>query len=233
MKNLIKKILYSPANAKMIVRMLVKIHQLSYAYLGAFASAAEGGIHPKHRIVKYKEWFLENIEPQWSVLDVGCNTGLMPHLLSEKAAFVYGIEIDESKIQEAKTKRQRQNIEYICADATTYDFGNRKIDCVTLSNVLEHIEDRVGFLKKLVANLKWEDSKNKRFLMRVPMIDREWLVPYKQELGIEWRLDRTHKIEYTEDEFYKELIEAGLKVSEIKFKWGEIWAVAAVNNIDI
>jgi hypothetical protein len=40
-----------------------------------------------------------------------------------------------------------------------------------MSNVLEHIDQRVEFLKKirLLAN---------KFLFRVPMIDREWVTLY-------------------------------------------------------
>lgn len=101
MKSLLKKIIFRSAVAKRIVRLLATLHQKFYAYIGLFAVAAKGGVHPKHRIMKYKKWFLDNIEPSWIVVDIGCNSGLMPELLSQKAKFVYGIEINESLIQEA------------------------------------------------------------------------------------------------------------------------------------
>lgn len=82
---------------------------------------------------------------------------------------IYGIEIEEKHIVEAKKKRQKKNIEFICADATTYDYSSLKaIDCV-----LEHIEYRVEFLQKLIQQIKWNDKK--RLLIRVPMLDREWI----------------------------------------------------------
>lgn len=49
------KIIYLPAVAKGISRFLANLHQKIYAYIGLFAVAFEGGIHPKHRIIKYKD----------------------------------------------------------------------------------------------------------------------------------------------------------------------------------
>jgi len=37
------------------------------------------------------------------------------------------------------------------------------------------------------------------------MINRDWITLYKKELGVEWRLDKTHYIEYTLESFEKEL----------------------------
>ncbi|MEA3513764.1 MAG: class I SAM-dependent methyltransferase, partial [Campylobacterota bacterium] len=180
--------------------------------------------HPKHEIMKYKEWFLDNIQKDWVVLDVGCNTGMMPEVMSSKASFVYGIEINCKNIEEAKRERQRDNIEFICADATTYDYTPLKpIDCVTLSNVLEHIEYRVDFLKKLISQIKWKNKK--RLLIRVPMIDREWIAVYKKELGLEYRLDNTHYTEYTYEQLRDELSQASIKINSYNIKFGEIYAV--------
>jgi len=67
-----------------------------------------------------------------------------------------------------------------------------------LSNILEHIENRVKFLNK-IKNLA------PKILIRVPMINRDWITLYKKELGVEWRLDKTHYIEYTLESFEKEL----------------------------
>lgn len=224
MRSLIKKIIFNRTAAKPITRFLAKVHHFIYSYLGFFASASEGGIHPKHRIMKYKEWFLDNIKTDWIVLDVGCSTGLMTELLAQKASFVYGVEINESLVKEARKKTQRHNIEYVCADATTYDFTGKTIDCIALSNVLEHIEDRIGFLKKLVKNPFWR-VEERWFLIRVPMINRDWLTLYKKELGLEYRLDPTHYIEYTFEQFQEELREASIEIISHHVRFGEIYAV--------
>lgn len=219
MKRLIKYILQ-----KYFLNLMLNTHSIAYYYSGVLASFRGDGIHPKHRIIKYKEWFLDNIEPNWVVLDVGCNTGMMPEVMSSKANFVYGIEIICKLIEEAKRKRQKENIKFICADATTFDYSPLKpIDCITLSNVLEHIEYRVEFLENLIKQVKWNDKK--KFLIRVPMIDREWIAVYKKELGLEYRLDNTHYTEYTYEAFEKELSQAGVNILNHHIRWGEIYAI--------
>lgn len=57
------------------------------------------------------------------------------------------------------------------------------------------------------------------------MFDRDWVPLYKKELGVEWRLDRTHFIEYTEATFKEEIENAGYVIDKINVQFGEIWAV--------
>lgn len=227
MLNIIKKIFKNKLIAKLLIKPVLKLHTLSYKLSSVFSSILNDNIHPKHGLMQYKEWFTDNIEENFIVLDVGCNTGMMPKIMSTKAKFVYGIEIEQKHIKEANKKIQKNNIEFICADATTYDYSKSKpIDVVTLSNVLEHIQSRVEFLKKLIKQVKWNNKK--RFLIRVPMIDREWIVLYKKELGVEYRLDNTHFTEYTFKQFKNELTQAGIKIKQYDIKFGEIYAVCEV-----
>jgi hypothetical protein len=51
-------------------------------------------------------------------------------------------------------------------------------DTVVLSNVLEHIVDRVGFLSALIAA-----TGATKFLIRVPHFEREWQMALRKELG--------------------------------------------------
>jgi len=224
MRKLLRMILNNKKMAKFLQDIVLNLHSKTYALSGSLASVLNDGIHPKHRIMKYKEWFLDNIQKDWVVLDVGCNTGMMPQMMSNKANFVYGIEIEEKHIIEAKKQREEENIEFICADATSFDYSPLKpIDCVTLSNVLEHIEYRVEFLKKLINLIKWKEKK--RLLIRVPMIDREWIAVYKKELGLEYRLDNTHYTEYTFEQLQDELLQSGVEILSYHVKFGEIYAI--------
>jgi SAM-dependent methyltransferase len=230
LKQIISKIIRTPPFPKLLIRPILKLHGLCYGLAGPLASQLENGVHPKHRIMRYKEWFLDNIGENDVILDVGCNTGMMPELMSQKAAFVYGIEINSKHIVEAKAKRQKNNIEFICADATTYDYTQcHPINCITLSNVLEHIENRVDFIIKLIKQVPWQDAANKRLLIRVPMIDRDWITVYKKELGIDYRLDSTHYTEYTYAQFEQELKDAGVQVLFHHVRFGEIYAVCQAN----
>jgi len=91
MKNTIKKLLTNKLIVKRLEKIVLNLHTKTYLLSGILAGSLNDGVHPKHRIMKYKEWFVDNIEKSWVVLDVGCNTGMMPEVMSKKASFIYGI----------------------------------------------------------------------------------------------------------------------------------------------
>jgi len=225
-KHLVNRIILSKTAAKTLIRPILRLHSQCYKWAGRYAVILNDGVHPKHHLIRYKEWFVENIERRWTILDVGCGAGAMPELLAQKAVFVYGIEIDKDRVAIAQAERSGPNIEYICGDAATYNYDlPRPIHCVTMSNVLEHIEHRVEFLKRLDRVVKWADRNHRFFLFRVPAIDREWIVLYKKELGVDYRLDPTHRVEYTLEHFERELNLASLVIRKVKACFGEIYAV--------
>lgn len=227
---MIKKIILNKALASLLIIPLLKLHNFLYKLISSYAVILNDGIHPKHDILKYKEWFYKKIDQNCVVMDIGCNIGSLPLMLSKKAKFVYGIEIVEKHILRAKKQVQKENIEFICADATTFDYSNiQAVDYVTLSNVLEHIENRIDFLKKIINNMNW-NSKKKVFLIRVPMIDRDWITMYKKQNNVEYRLDLTHFTEYTFKQFKEEINSSGLEIENYDIKFGEIYAVCKVKN---
>jgi 2-polyprenyl-3-methyl-5-hydroxy-6-metoxy-1,4-benzoquinol methylase len=177
----------------------------------------ENNTHPKHRLTNYHQFFLDNIAPKDTVLDAGSGLGLLACDLAGKASRVVGIDMNEEYIAQARQHCRRENITFILGDATTYDF-NKKFDAVVLSNVLEHIKDRPALLRRLAAL-------SPRILIRVPMIDRDWLVVLKKELGVEYRLDPTHYLEYTEPIFRQEVAAAGLTIEHLFVRFGELYAI--------
>ena len=194
---MIKKLLFNKFTATLLRNLILKLHNLSYKLSAIFTTIMNDDVHPKYDIIDYEQWFTDNVEKHDIVLDIGCNTGLMVDRLSEKAEYVYGIEINENLYVEAQSKIQKPNVEFICFDATTYDYSVcRDITVVTLSNVLEHIEHRVEFLKKIIKQVPWNSEYHKKLLLRVPMVDRDWITIYKKQIGVEYRLDRTHFTEY-------------------------------------
>lgn len=212
--------------APLVLRWVMRFHNLLYNLAGELAIVTNGGRHPKHRILGYQEWFCERLEPDWVVLDVGSNAGTMAALLAKKARHVYGIEIVARLNEVARRNHVAANLEFITGDATTFDFSACKpLDCVTLSNVLEHIRERPAFLSMLRQRLPWRDPECCRFLIRVPTIERDWLAPYKKEMGVEYRLDLTHEIEHTREEFMNELAAASLLVESLEVRFGEFYAV--------
>lgn len=223
MKKLIKVFLINKIAAKLLLKTLLIADKYLYFFIGQYANLYYEGNHPKQEIIKYVDWFLSHLKKDWIVIDIGSNKGEMTIKLSEKVKMAYGIEISEDLYKVSKLK-ENSKLEFINFDATKFDYSTiGKVDCITLSNVLEHIEDRIGFLTSLKNNVRFNNDP--LFLIRVPMIDRHWVVILKKNLGVDYRLDETHFIEYTKESFFEEIKKCNLKVKNFEVKWGEIYAV--------
>ena len=203
-------------NDKFKMKLFVKLDNYLYHKISTLSIKMNDGVHPKHRILDYHKFFLNKIEKNSKILDIGCGMGEVAFDISKKAQKVVAIDINKKKIESAKRRFSKDNLTFIVGDATDYNF-NERFDYIILSNVLEHIKDRQAFLKK-VKNF------GLFFLIRVPMINRSWLTIYKKELGFEYRLDKTHYIEYTLDTFKNELNNASLEIIDYQIQFGEIWA---------
>lgn len=200
-----------------ILRFVTWIHNFSYRLIGILAIRENGGIHPKHRILNYHEFFIKNVSSADSILDIGCGNGACTNAVSRKVSRAIGIDISRKNIVAARNKFSNTNLSYIIGDATIYNFG-RKFDVILLSNVLEHIENRIEFLQKI-------STISPKILIRVPLLTRDWLSVYKKEKGFEYRLDKTHCIEFTEENFKEEVEMAGLKIISAYQKFGELYAI--------
>ena len=180
------------------------------------------GIHPKHSLTNYHDFFIERIKNGDNVLDVGCGNGSVAISIAKKIpdSKVIGIDIDRNNIEFAKEKLKENNLRnltFIHGDIK--DQKEIKSEIVILSNILEHIENRPLFLKNIIFI-----SNAKTFLIRVPYFKRDWQIAFRKELGIYYFSDLDHKIEHTIDELKYELSEANLSICEIITIWGEIWA---------
>jgi len=200
-----------------LVRALVRADNLIYKVISRLVVLVNNGVHPKHDILNYHQFFIDNISSSDTVLDVGCGKGMVAFDVAVKAREVIGIDISVANIDWAQTHYVKENLKFVVGDATDYNFGNR-FDKIILSNVLEHIDKRVDFLNKL-------HGVSDTVLLRVPLIERDWLTMYKQKNGLEYRLDSTHFIEYTVVGLAHELEQAGWKVESYNVKFGEWWGV--------
>jgi SAM-dependent methyltransferase len=202
---------------RIAIHIVSFVHNWCYKFLTKLSILENDGLHPKHRILNYHAFFVDHVETTDVVVDIGCGNGANAYDVAAKASFVVGIDMNEKNVEKSKKKYRRDNLSYIVGDATTYTF-DRRFDKIVLSNVLEHIEHRISFLRSLkhISDV---------ILLRVPMIDRDWVVVYKQEHGIDYRLDPTHFIEFTDESLRKELSEAGWKVESHSVQFGEWWGV--------
>jgi 2-polyprenyl-3-methyl-5-hydroxy-6-metoxy-1,4-benzoquinol methylase len=194
-----------------------------YAEQGLLAVAYDGGIHTKHRHMKYHDFFTSRIDEDDRVIDIGCGIGAVAYDVSKVATQVVGIDLNVKSINTARARYQNPNLTFRTGDALA-TLPDENFSVVLLSNVLEHLQNRPQFLRHLQDTLQPH-----RILIRVPLYERDWRVPLKKELGVEWRLDPTHETEYTLETFADEIRAANLRIDYLEVRWGEIWSEVSSN----
>ncbi|MHA2284075.1 MAG: class I SAM-dependent methyltransferase [Promethearchaeota archaeon] len=218
---MIKTLLSLEKNPSDSLKFLLSLDRKIYSLTGRATKNYEGGLHAKHRLTKYHDFFIKNINDGDHILDLGCGNGFLSYniVTSVKNVKLLGIDLSKSYIDFAEKHYQHTNLKFLVGNALT-DLPEEKFDVIILSNVLEHIEHRVKFL----AQIKNRIGPTK-YLLRVPLFERDWRVPLMKELGMDYRLDKTHYIEYTQEIFFDELKKAGLRIETHEIRWGEIWSV--------
>ena len=201
------------------LRLLLKLNNQIYAFTGKFASDYDGGLHPKHRLMKYHDFFVNRLAPGETVIDIGCGNGALSYDMAERGeTMVTGIELNKVSLLKAKKKFVHERLRYVHGDVLK-DLPDESFDVAVMSNVLEHLPNRVEFLRTMQKRLK-----PKRWLIRVPLYERDWRVPLMEELSIDYRLDSTHYTEYTQESFAGEMEQAELEIVYREVRWGEIWS---------
>ena len=205
--------------AQEALRFLFGLDQRLYAEQGKHAVRYGGGVHTKHRHMNYHRFFSDRISETDHVLDIGCGIGAVAHhVATVTGARVVGVDYNERNLEQARRQFSHPRIEYRCGDALK-TLPDETFDVVVLSNVLEHLPERPAFLRRVV-----DATGARRLLIRVPLFERDWRVPLKRELGLDWRLDDDHETEYTLESFQEEMREAELEIRHLEVRWGEIWA---------
>ena len=203
------------------VRDVLRLYDDTYAAVDRAAIAYDDGVHAKHRLTRYHDFFVERVRPGERVLDVGSGKGELAYDLVDRAgAIVVGIDHDPHHVAFARSRFVHERLRFEAGDVLER-LPEGRFDVVVLSNVLEHVGDRVGLLILLV-----EQARPRVILLRVPVLDRDWTVPLKQEVGLPHFSDPGHHVEYDADGFRAELEAAGLDATEVVLIWGEIWASA-------
>lgn len=203
------------------VRNLLESYDDVYAKLDQAAIAYDGGVHVKHRLTRYHDFFVERVRAGERVLDVGSGKGELAHdLVTRAGATVVGIDHDPSHLAFARSRFTHEALDFREGDVLD-GLPEGHFDVAVLSNVLEHLDGRVLFLRTLLAS-----ATPSRVLLRVPVYARDWTVPLREEVGLSPFWDQDHEIEYEPESLRAELHEAGLEVTELVQGWGEIWAVA-------
>lgn len=207
------------ALARAAMHVLLKLDDYLTWCINRVAIQYDGGVHVKHRLMRYHDFFVDRVAPDERVLDIGCGYGAVAYSVASRAgAWVTGIDLNASNIAKARNRFRHPTLTFRQGDALT-DLPQDSYDVIILSNLLEHLERREEFLKAVQQKIR-----PTRWLIRVPMINRDWRVFLRKELGMFYFSDRTHFTEYTQDSFDEEMRRAGFQVVHLQINWGEIWA---------
>jgi len=105
---------------------------------------------------RFNRWVLSRFERHLGadVLEVGCGSGTFTALMAARGHSVTGIDIDPSYVEAAKQRVSKfAGARIACGDATAAEWSER-FDTVVALDVVEHIEDDRGFLRRLARALK-------------------------------------------------------------------------------
>jgi 2-polyprenyl-3-methyl-5-hydroxy-6-metoxy-1,4-benzoquinol methylase len=97
-----------------------------------------------------------------SVLDVGCGIGILARLMASDRTVV-GIDGSADKIRRARELDAGEGVEYVHVLFEDWS-PDRTFDTIVLTNVLEHLPDPAGFLRRCLPML----SRGGRLLLTVP-----------------------------------------------------------------
>ncbi|MET0230156.1 MAG: class I SAM-dependent methyltransferase [Rhodanobacteraceae bacterium] len=103
------------------------------------------------REIWYEHWhryaFARRLVAGKRVLDCACGEGYGSALLSDVAAEVVGVDVDDVSIAHARERYgARANLHYEKADATALDFADARFDVVVCFETLEHVEKQAEML---------------------------------------------------------------------------------------
>lgn len=84
------------------------------------------------------------------VLDIASGDGYGSNLMSKKASLVYGVDIDDRTVQEAKLKYKKENLEFITGNASEIPLEDSSVDVVVSFETIEHHDKH----REMIAEIK-------------------------------------------------------------------------------
>lgn len=193
-------------------------------------------IHPKHLLGSQSQyWYLQHLDPQDIVLDVGCGNAMHTLVCAAKCRQVYGFDCDSRQLQIGRAKAESEGISNIYlseGDAEApWNFPDGYFDKVLLLDVLEHLDQRDFVLQEAKRVLK----DGGRLLLSVPNRETSWK-RLRREAGLFAHADEDHKVEYTQEEIRRELARNGFvceSLEPIVYDTPWDWAINVIGGISL
>lgn len=155
------------------------------------------------------------------ILDIGCAQGTLALLLAERGHEVVAVDLREDFLTYAKTRHERGQIEFVCADVLK-DEIHGEFDLVFANQIVEHLV----YPDRLLLALKRRLREGGRLVMTTPNADyfRSWL-PTFSELGDAANFEHLqnsadgdgHFYAYTAEELVKEFVVTGFREVSHRF----------------
>jgi SAM-dependent methyltransferase len=196
--------------------------------------------HPKHLLdVPWHHWYLADVGPEDTVLDVGCNNGAHAFVLATRAARVVGVDVDQDVLALARARAAAegaQNVDFVAGDLTAKEtlagLEARSFDVALALDVLEHLVDRESVLGSVRSLLR----PGGRLIVAVPNVDTSYK-RWRRRLGGRVYSDPDHKIEFTAASIRRELEQAGFRVERIELggydtPFGGLTSLVGVVSLD-
>ncbi len=184
------------------------------------------------------------LDNQAFIIDLGCSTGALLFKLFEKNPKFILCGVDNSKamqeIAKNKAKAYGSRVEFIEADALTFEFNSA--NAVILNYTLQFIRPlkRVNFIKKIYDGLEeggifilsekllYEDKKLSKNMIEIYEEYKEKNGYSKYEIAQKRQALENVLIPFSEYEKKKLLKDAGFRVIETIFKWGNFASFMAI-----
>jgi SAM-dependent methyltransferase len=117
-----------------------------------FDTREEYLLYLRHRFAY--EYTKSRIRPTDEVVEVGSGEGYGTSLLSETAARVVGLDIDEATVEHASGKYASDKVGFALYDGNTIPFPDNTFDLAVSFQVIEHIRDDAGHVAQICRILK-------------------------------------------------------------------------------
>jgi len=109
-----------------------------------------GGTHA------YNDWIMSQLLPHLgrTVLEVGCGSGNFTELMAQAVDYIHAVDADPAFVAQAASRTSRfKNVSVELGDAAAID-SDRQFDSIVMLDVLEHLEDDLGILRRLRSRLR-------------------------------------------------------------------------------